>query len=252
MKIRWGLIVMMLVMVSMFFASNTFAATHNAKTDEAVKTLLMNWFENHGVTKNANIQVQVQNDTITLTGVVSTIAQEEQAVQDANKLGEGYTVVNELTVQAKYVENQALFDSVAAAIHKHVFYSIYDWVTIKADNGVVTLKGWVYEPWHRKQFLHAAAKVPGIKELVDSIRILPVSFLDDQIRHQAAELIYDSPTYDQYTYAFYPPIHIIVDHGDVSLYGVAATQNEKAWITNQIAVNTQAFKVSNYLEVPQS
>jgi hyperosmotically inducible protein len=194
----------------------------------------------------------VQNDTITLSGVVSTLAQEDQAVNDANKIGEGYAIVNQLTVEPKTVANQALFDSVAAAIHKHVFYSIFDWVTIKANDGVVTLSGWVDQPWHRKQFLHAAEKVPGIKELVDSIQILPVSFLDDQIRHRAAELIYDSPTYEQYTYAFYPPIHIIVDHGVVTLYGVAATQNQKAWITNQIAINTQAFKVINKLGVPQS
>jgi len=241
-----------LILVFVLIASNSFAATHNAKTNEAIKTVLMNWLETHGVTKNANIQVQVENDTIFLSGVVSTIAQEKTAVDDANRLGEGYIVVDDLTIQPTYVENEVLFDSVAAAIHKNVFYSIFDWIMIRADTGVVTLSGWVYEPWHRNQFIHAAEKVPGIKKLVDSIKILPVSFLDDNIRHRAADLIYDSPMFEQYTYEFYPPIHIIVDDGVVSLYGTAATETEKAWITNQIAVNTQAFKVYNYLQVPQT
>ena len=244
-KIRGSaLIIAMVLLATMVIMPSV--ARADKQTDKAVQTVIEKRLEDHGI---KNVNVTVNDGAITLTGEVATIAEKMKAEKDARKVGEKYGIANNITVKPVKMSDQELLDKVVEMVKKNVFYSIYDWVTIGVTNGVVTLSGWVYEPWHKPLFLHQVQKVPGITEIQNNIQVLPVSLYDDQIRRQAARIIYDSDDFEPYSNIMNPPVHIIVDQGKVTLEGFVTSQYQKDLADNLITVNTNALQVMNNLQV---
>ncbi|MEJ2634124.1 MAG: BON domain-containing protein [Calditrichia bacterium] len=223
----------------------------NQLPDKTVKRVIEHSLEKDGILYNHNIQVTVKDSVITLLGVVKTLSEKEKAEQDAYKAEENYAVVNNIMVQPSGLSGKAIAQNVVDQIYKNMFYSIFDWVTIQVDSGVVTLRGWVYEPWHKTEFEDEAERAIGVLNVVNEIKVLPNSPLDDQIRFRAARLIYNDPSFIQYAYQINPPIHIVVDRGKVILEGFVDSQFDKNWAGNLVKFNTDAFSVDNQLKVPK-
>jgi osmotically-inducible protein OsmY len=221
-------------------------ARADKQTDKAMQTVIEKRLEDHGI---KNVKVMVNDGGITLTGEVATIAEKMKAEKDAKKIGDKYGITNDIKIKPMKMSDQELLDKVVEMIKKNVFYSIYDWVTIRASNGVVTLSGWVYEPWHKPLFLHQVQKVAGVTEIKNDIQVLPVSLYDDQIRRTAARIIYDTDQFEPYSNIMNPPIHIIVNQGKVTLEGFVTSQYQRDLADNLITVDTNALQVMNNLQV---
>ena len=87
-------------------------------------------------------------------------------------------------------------------------------------------------------------------EVNNEIETLPVSIYDDRLRSTLARQIYRDPVFDRYAIHVNPPIHIIVEHGRVTLEGVV-NNNVDRMIARSIASNFLAFDVKNELKTTQ-
>jgi len=118
-------------------------------------------------------------------------------------------------------------EKVRKQIVKLPFYSIFDHITFRLDDGVLTLDGEVYRPSLRKSAERVAMQVEGVNSVVNNIEILPTSFHDDRIRLAVARSIFTNAVLDRYAMGSNPPIHVIVRNGDVTLEGVVNREMER-------------------------
>ncbi len=129
------------------------------------------------------------------------------------------------------------------------FYSVFDNMSFRVDGSKVTLMGKVVRPVLKSDAEKAVANIEGISEVDNQIEVLPVSSHDDQIRMAAYRAIYGHSTMNRYQVMAVPPIHIIVENGNIDLEGVVATEGEKNIAGIQAQGVDGAFKVTNNLQV---
>jgi hyperosmotically inducible protein len=150
-----------------------------------------------------------------------------------------------------YRNDNQLAEAVAHAIRMYPRYDIFDWVEGTVHNGVVTLTGAVREPFQKDDYGKIVARIAGVKQVCNELRVLPLSTFDDQIRWAAASTIYRDPMFTAYALQANPPIHIIVENGKVTLKGVVATPMEKQIAETKVRTNVMAFDVTNDLQVEE-
>lgn len=223
----------------------------NAQSNEQMSKSNLKIFVQYNLAKNKlltndNIKVDVEGNQIILSGTVPTLYAKNQAASVASDVDEKYTVVNNLKVEAPFVEDKNLAAEVGNKIHSNLFYGVYDWVTVNANNGVITLDGWVHLPWLKSQFQTEAEKVIGVKSVDNKIQN---TFGPGEIGVRAARLIYNDPMFEGMQYFSDPPIHIIVNNGTVILEGTVNSEAQSGWAENLVRFRTDAFSVQNNLKV---
>jgi hyperosmotically inducible protein len=113
-----------------------------------------------------------------------------------------------------------VFNDVAKSVNRYAHFTIIDDVNAQVKDGVVTLTGRVTMPYKRDDIMKRVADVDGVHEVRDNIEVLPVSQFDDSLRYRISRAIYSNPNFWNYALGPNPSIHIIVDHGHVTLTGV--------------------------------
>ena len=91
------------------------------------------------------------------------------------------------------------------------------------------------------------ARVDGVTQVHDQITVLPVSGFDDALRVRIARAIYGNSNFWNYAIMPTPPIHIIVEHGRVTLTGVVQSDVDRA-LARSLATNFDALSVKNDLK----
>ncbi len=131
------------------------------------------------------------------------------------------------------------------------YYSIFDDLAYNIDNGVVTLSGAVTRPILKSDAENAVKRIPGVVQVANNIKVLPLSDFDNRIRVAEYRAIFRTGSMYRYAVGANPSIHIIVENGHVTLKGVVDNQADK----NQayIAANGVAgvFSVTNDLRVTE-
>jgi osmotically-inducible protein OsmY len=143
----------------------------------------------------------------------------------------------------------ALAHRIAAKVRGYVRYTIFDDVNISVDRGVVTLSGRVTQPYKAKDLARIVSRVDGVLEVNNELGVLPVSIQDDRLRTSIARQIYRDPVLSRYAIHVNPPIHIVVERGQVTLTGYvnSLVERQKAEI---IARSTfGVFNVDNQLRI---
>lgn len=146
-------------------------------------------------------------------------------------------------------KNLQLFNDVSRQILRYTHYTIFDNVEAGVDNGVITLTGEVTMPYKRQDIEHRVAGVNGVLAVRNKISVLPVSQWDDQLRLQIARAIYRHPAFTNYS-RVNPPIHVIVEHGRVTLEGVVRNELDRA-VARSIASSFQAFSIKTDLKTEE-
>ena len=149
--------------------------------------------------------------------------------------------------QAAERKDLAIAHEVAAAVNDYAQFTIFDDVSVRVDNGVVTLDGKVTMPYKRTDIEKIAARVDGVKETSNRIAVLPASKADDDLRFQLARSIYGNSNFWDYAATRNPPIHIIVDHGRVTLTGVVRSEVDRM-LARSLATQFGVFSVTNNLK----
>jgi hyperosmotically inducible protein len=147
-------------------------------------------------------------------------------------------------------ENLQLFRAVQKQVLNYTHFTIFDSVNMQINEGTVTLTGWVTMPYKSSDIERRVGRVDGVTRVVNRIKELPVSQFDDNLRIRLARAIYSSPHFRGYGSMVNPPIHIIVEHGRVTLEGVV-NNNVDRMIARSIASNFLAFDVKNELKTTQ-
>ena len=147
--------------------------------------------------------------------------------------------------------DKALAAQVAEKIREYSFYTIFDDVEGTVDNGVVRLTGKVTMPYKASEIAERVGRVPGVREVDNKIETLPVSIFDDELRARIARQIYRDPLFWNYGLQTNPPIHVIVEHGRVTLKGAVNSEVERR-MAEVIARSSSAFSVENKLQVDKN
>ncbi|MGB7266319.1 MAG: BON domain-containing protein [Terracidiphilus sp.] len=133
------------------------------------------------------------------------------------------------------------------------YYSIFDDLSFSLNGGVVTLQGACppEPPSDIRSDAEAAVKrIKGVTQVVNNIKLLPLSPMDWQIRRAEQRAIYGDPEIGtRYGYQALPSIHIIVDNGHVTLTGVVDNQFDDTLIRTRANAVPNVFSVTDNLRV---
>ncbi len=130
------------------------------------------------------------------------------------------------------------------------FYSVFDDLKFQLrGDGTVVLSGEVVRPVLKGDAVAAVKRIKGIEGVVDNIEVLPLSPFDTSIRRQEYRSIYSQLGFEKYAIQSVPPIHIIVDNGNVTLVGVVANTSDKRLAGMAASQVPNVFHVTNDLTV---
>jgi hyperosmotically inducible protein len=140
-----------------------------------------------------------------------------------------------------------VFNDISKTVNRYAFFTIFDDVSANVENGTVTLTGKVTMPYKRDEIEKRVAKVDGVQRVVNRIEALPVSSFDDELRYRIARSIYGNSNFWNYAIMANPPIHIVVEHGRVTLTGVVGSEVDRM-LARSLATQFGAFSVTNALK----
>ena len=143
--------------------------------------------------------------------------------------------------------NLQVFNDVSKTVQRYSFFTIYDSVHASVVDGVVTLSGKVTMPYKASDIEKRVAKVDGVTQVVNQLEVLPVSLFDNQLRYRIARAIYSNSSLSNYGLGPNPSIHIIVEHGRVTLDGVVMNDMDRQ-IARSVAGSFSTFGIKNELK----
>jgi hyperosmotically inducible protein len=143
--------------------------------------------------------------------------------------------------------NLDVFKDVSKTVQRYSFFTIFDSVHATIADGVVTLSGKVTMPYKASDIEKRVAKVDGVTKVVNQLQVLPVSQFDNQLRVRIARAIYSNSSLSTYGLGPNPSIHIIVEHGHVTLDGVVMNDMDRV-IARHVVGSFSTFGVKNELK----
>jgi hyperosmotically inducible periplasmic protein len=198
-----------------------------------------------------NVKVTVENGVATLTGTVALYQDKTDAAKRVAKARGVTGVDNQIQVAGASVPDATLEQKLGEKLaYARVGYgNVFDAVTLKVTNGTATLGGYALDPVSKDAYLGVTATTPGVKNVVDQIRVDPLSPMDNRIRLEVVRAVYGYPSLNRYAIDPAAPIRIAVQNGNVELFGVvdnAADRNVAYLRANGVP---GVFTVKNYLQV---
>jgi hyperosmotically inducible protein len=197
-----------------------------------------------------NVQGSVEDGIVTLTGNVDLFQRKLAATRKVRKFANVQGVRNLIGVNGDVSDAQ-----LTAALDRKLYYdrlaqdNVFNYVIASAENGVVTLSGETRNEFDRDSALWLADNTPGVKDVIDSVKVAPASIFDDKIRISALRAIYRDPVLSRYAIDPARPIRIVVDRGHLSLYGTVASNLDKQVAGIRANQVFGAFTVQNNLQV---
>ena len=129
------------------------------------------------------------------------------------------------------------------------YYNVFDNLAFKVEGATVTLLGQVTRPTLKSDAERVVKSIEGVDKVVNKIEVLPLSPNDERIRLAVYRAIYSHAGLQRYGIQAVPPIHIIVNNGNVTLEGVVATEADKNIANLQANGVPGVFSVKNNLRV---
>ena len=132
-----------------------------------------------------NLQATTEDGIVTLTGTVDLYQQKLDAAKKVRKLDSVQGVRNLVAVSSSAPDAE-----VEAKLDRKLHYdrigydNQFNFVDVSVKDGVATLQGETYNDVGRDSALALANTMPGVKDVVDDIKVSPVSGFDDRIRYQ--------------------------------------------------------------------
>lgn len=129
------------------------------------------------------------------------------------------------------------------------FYNLFDHLTFRVDGETVTLMGKVSRPTLKNDAENVVKRIEGVEKVVNQIEVLPLSAHDDELRLGLYRAIYGHSALQTLAIRAVPPIHIIVENGNVTLEGVVANEMQKNIAGVQANGVPGVFSVTNNLRL---
>ena len=155
-------------------------------------------------------------------------------------------VVFFLAVAATGAASQDASVELARTLAVDARLGIFDAVTVRMEGDEAILEGKVTTPFKKRGAADHAARHPGVRRVTNRIDVLPASRADDELRQRVARAIYGHSTFWRYAAMADPPIHILVEHGRVTLEGVVQDQLERV-LAQSLATGLGETSITNRL-----
>lgn len=152
------------------------------------------------------------------------------------------------SIFAKAGTGGTLEDQVRHKLARLPYFTVFDNIQYRVDNGTIELFGQVRDPVLKSDAERSVKEIEGAKVL-DEIEVLPVSTFDDRIRVSTYRAIYGYAPLQHYGVGLQNTIHIIVKNGDVTLTGVVVNPADKQMAYMRANGVPGVFNVKNDLEV---
>jgi len=185
------------------------------------------------------VQSSVEDGIVTLSGTVDLYQQKLDAAKKVRKTKDVQGVRNLIEVAGPSIADQQLEQKLAD--------KLYYERTVK--DGVVTVGGETYNDVGRDTALGEIQRTPGVKDVVNHIKVSPTSLFDDELRVRAAQAIYRDSALGKYAIDPARPIRIIVHNGNISLYGTVDSAMDKQIAGMRVSSVPGAFSVKNNLVI---
>lgn len=201
-------------------------------------------------TEFRNLKASTEDGIVTLSGTVDLYQQKLDAAKNVRKLDKVQGVRNEVAVSSTAPDAD-----LEAKLDRKLHYdrigydNIFNFVDASVNNGMATLSGETRSDVGRDSAVSLTNNMPGVKDVVDNIKVSPVSGFDDRIRISALRAIYRDPVLSRYASDPAKPIRIVVDNGKLSLYGTVASTMDKQVAGIRANQVFGVFSVQNNLEV---
>ena len=198
-----------------------------------------------------NISLSVEDGIVTLTGTVDLYQDKLDAAKKIKKVAEVTGVRNDITVAGAPPDSQLQQKLTKKLAYDRVGYydNAFNYIAVSVNGGVVTLSGDAVWDAPDESALGIVAQTPGVKDVVDDVKILPVSNFDNSIRLRTARAIYHDSVLGRYASDPVDPIRIVVDNGHVTLYGIVESTMDKNIAGMRASSVPGAFSVENKLVV---
>jgi osmotically-inducible protein OsmY len=200
-----------------------------------------------GFEKRADIQVQVEDGVVRLTGITVRYHDLREADRLARK--EAKSVVNLLRVvpETPRTDGEIRRDAETAVL-RWVRYGPFDAVGVDVKNGAIRLSGWVEDPFKRNEVEEILAEVDAVRDVVNDLRVQGFSQGDVRLREEIHTKIYSDPLFERWRDQPDPPVRVYVNRGRVTLAGTVGSAVEQVAV-GHIARGTLAFAVDNQVKV---
>ena len=235
-------------------SASLFAQTSSAgRNDATIQTSVVKKLDDNQ--KFKNVKSAVEDGIVTLTGTVDLYQDKLDAAKSAKKQKNVQGVRNLIEVAGPAVSDAQLHEELS----KKLYYdrvgwydSAFNYYTLTVKDGVATLGGQTYNDVGRDSALAIAYRMPGVKDVVNDIKVSPVSSFDDNLRQRTVRALYGDSALGKYAVDPARPIRIIVDGGHVSLYGEVISAMDKQIAGMRVGQIPGVFSVQNNLVVEKN
>jgi len=200
-----------------------------------------------------DVRARVDDGVVTLNGEVPLFRDKQKLEQKIAKR-KGVTGVRDgIEIAGATASDLQLQETLANKLRydREGFGSVFNSLTIGVDNGVTTIGGTVRTPVDKDSALSLVSTTPGVRKIVDNIKVAPTSFYDDRLRLEVARAIYRRLP-PQYALDPQRPIRIVVVHGHVQLDGVVDNKLDRQVAEMQARSVPGVFSVTDNLAVPSA
>jgi osmotically-inducible protein OsmY len=229
-----------------------FARTASAKTHiptSQVVAEIQDHLYHANVFKHGQVQASFSDGVTTLTGTVDSVGVKTDADRAARKQEDVLKVVNKIQVDPDDVGPAQIVEKARHKILTYYAYSIFDSIELEVRGHTLVVLGQVTQPYKKDDIGSFLAHTKGVIALENKIQVLPASIWDDSLRVRIARAIYNDPLFAGLADMANPPIHIIVDNGNVTLDGVVNSELARVKAANDADFAVTFFKLTNNLTV---
>ncbi len=224
------------------------AQTSSTRYDSDIQTRVTQQLAKKGEFRN--LQASTEDGIVTLSGTVDLYQQKLDAAKKVRKLDKVQGVRNEVAVSTTAPDAELTAKLERKLHYDRIGYdNEFNFVDVAVNNGVATLNGETRTDVGRDSALSLVNNLPGVKDVVDNIKVSPVSGFDDRIRISALRALYRDPVLSRYASDPAKPIRIVVDNGKLSLFGTVASAMDKQIAGIRANQVFGVFSVQNNLEV---
>ena len=135
-----------------------------------------------------------------------------------------------VSVEAQSVSDPATVQSIERQVHKKIlrlpYYEVFDHIGFSVNGDTVTLTGKVRNATNKRDAGAYVKDVPGVRNVINNIEILPVGSFDESIRFNLYRTLANSGGLSRYLWTVNPSVRLIVDRGHVSLEGFVASRGD--------------------------
>ncbi len=171
------------------------------------------------------------------SAIQQKVTQELQDKKEFRGVEDGIVTLEQKLADKLYYERVGYYDNA------------FNYFTLTVKDGVVTVGGETYSDVGRDTALAEIQRTPGVKDVVNHIKVSPTSLFDDELRVRAAQAIYRDSALGKYAIDPARPIRIIVHNGNISLYGTVDSAMDKQIAGMRVSSVPGAFSVKNNLVI---